>query len=399
MLMTADLQSLGHTKRRMALGGTMVTLLLSLVVYAYTAYTVNESLDGLSLALVLLTSLLYPAALLSGQYSVRKLDASYLSLLLVMETILLIVFMTGDLLVFYIAFEASLVPMVIVIGVWGSGAARLRAAYLFFLFALAGSLLMLLALLYVWSEAGTVSIDLLGNCSFALSPQVWLWSSFALALAVKTPLYPFHLWLYRAHAEAPVAGSVLLAGVVLKLATYGYVRILLGLFPEASAVMQPLVFALAGVTLVLSSLSVTRQSDVKAVIALSSVGHMAIVTLGLGSLSSAAITGSLLLSLAHGLVSPALFIIVGGVLYDRYHTRLVRYYRGLVFLMPLTVLMFFIASCANMAVPLTLNWLSEVLIIVGVFPSHPLMAVLTGSSVFLGAVYSVWLYSRMSYGT
>lgn len=258
---------------------------------------------------------------------------------------------------------------------------------------------MLIALLFLRLQFGTLSFQHLSNSALAVSPYTpWLWAGFVFAIAVKTPLYPFHLWLYRAHAEAPVAGSVLLAGVVLKIASYAFIRIPLGLYSETTYRFLPFLLTLSLVTLLLSSLSVLRQADFKAYIALSSVGHMAMVTLGLASCCYDGIQGGLLLSFAHGLVSPALFIVLGGTLYDRYHSRTILYYRGLVLLLPLTATFFFVASAMNMAVPPSPNWLAELLILTGLMATSPLAAVLASSGVVLSAAYTIWLFSRMSYG-
>jgi NADH-ubiquinone oxidoreductase chain 4 len=258
---------------------------------------------------------------------------------------------------------------------------------------------MLLAVLYIRVQTGTTDFVAVALAGIDPEAQRILWLGFWLALITKTPMVPLHIWLPRAHADAPLAGSMLLAGVVLKLATYGMLRVLLTMLPDATAHYTPLVQVLAIISLLYASLATIRQVDLKALIAYSSVAHMAVVVLGLFSNSLVGIQGALLLSLAHGVVSPALFILVGGVLYDRYHTRTLRYYRGLVVLMPLFATLLFLATACNMGVPLSGNWLAEVISLAGAFQRSPLVGVLGASGIVLSACYSVWLWTRLVGGS
>lgn len=355
----------------------------------------HVGIDGLSLYYVILTTLLMPICLLASWENIRYRLKAYFVALLVVETLLLTVFTVLDLLLFYVFFEAALVPLFLIVGIWGGSSTRVRAALLLFLYTLAGSLFMLLAIVVIAGHVGTTDFTLVTLTDFTSQGQRLLWLGFFVAFAVKTPLVPFHMWLPRAHAEAPLAGSILLAGVVLKLSSYGILRILLTILPDATHYFTPLVQTIAIVTLVYSSLATVRQVDFKALVAYSSIAHMAVVILGLFSNTLIGIEGGYVLSLAHGLVSPALFMLVGGVLYDRFHTRIVRYYRGLVVYMPVFASLFFIAACANIAVPLSLNWASEFMALAGAFQRSPIVGVLGASGIVLSACYTIWLWSRM----
>lgn len=275
--------------------------------------------------------------------------------MLILQSMLTAVFLVQDLLLFYVFFEAVLVPLFVLVGVWGASADRVRAAFLLFLYTLFGSLFMLLAFIAITSMAGTSDLQVLSLAGVNFEKQKLLWLAIFASLAVKTPLLPVHIWLSRAHVQASVAVSMLLAGLVLKLATYAYVRILLPILPEASAYYGPLVQTICVITLIYSSLTTLRQTDFKVLIAYSSVAHMAVVVIGLFSNSMQGIEGALLLSIGHGFVSPALFYCLGGVLYDRYHTRQLRYYRGLVQYMPIFAILLFVFVLGNMSTPLTLN--------------------------------------------
>ena len=390
----------------------MVTFALSIAIWAtydsstpgyqfVQSYTtvgfchIHVGVDALSLYYVVLTALLMPICLLASWENVQSRLKTYFAALLVVETLLLTVFTVLDLLLFYVFFEAALVPLFLIVGIWGGSDTRVRAALLLFLYTLAGSLFMLLAIVVIAGHVGTTDFTLVTLSDFSFKGQRLLWLGFFVAFAVKTPLVPFHMWLPRAHAEAPLAGSMLLAGVVLKLSTYGVLRILLPMLPDATNYFTPLVQTIAIVTLVYSSLATVRQVDFKALVAYSSIAHMAVVMLGIFSNTLIGIEGGYVLSLAHGLVSPALFMLVGGVLYDRYHTRIVRYYRGLVVYMPLFASLFFIAACANMAVPLSLNWASEFMALAGAFQRSPIVGILGASGIVLSACYTIWLWSRM----
>jgi NADH-ubiquinone oxidoreductase chain 4 len=293
---------------------------------------------------------------------------------------------------------AMVLPLLfIVILIFGHGDDRFRSAFLFFLYTLAGSLPMLLSILLIYSFIGSTDFQLISNIS--LEYQKILWLGFFVAFAVKTPLYPFIIWLPKAHADSPLAGSVILAATILKLATYGYLRILINILPDATNYFSPFIQTIAVITLIYSSLVTIVQQDTKRLIAYSSIGHMAIVVLGLFSNTIIGIEGAILLSIAHGLVSPALFTCVGGIIYDRTHTRLIPKIRGLVTFMPVFTILFFIFTLANCGVPLTLNFLGEQLSLIGIYERNPIVAVLGATSILLSACYSFFLYNRISYGT
>lgn len=355
--------------------------------------------DGLSIYYVLLTTLLTPVCLLASWSNVTHSIRLYNALQLVTCGLLLCVFVQIDLLMFYVSFEAVLVPLFFIVGMWGGSPSRTRSAMLLFLYTLAGSLFMLLAVVGLYAHTGTLDLTVLHGVAISKDVQHVLWICFALALAVKTPVVPVHVWLPRAHADAPLAGSMVLAGTVLKLATYGVLRVLLPVLPSATYYYSPLVYTVAIVSLVYASLATLRQSDFKALVAYSSVAHMAVVLMGLHSNTVLGITGGVMLSLAHGFVSPALFMLVGGVLYDRYHTRQLRYYRGLVLVMPVFSVLMFIATCANMGVPMTLNWLGEWIALAGTFQYSIVAGSLGALGIVLSACYSVWLWARMCTGS
>jgi NADH-ubiquinone oxidoreductase chain 4 len=360
---------------------------------------VHLGVDGISLYFVGLTGLLTPVCILASWDNVGHAIKQFMIAQLVIEGLLLAVFLVLDLLLFYVAFESVLVPLFLVVGIWGGSPTRLRSAMLLFLYTLAGSLFMLLSIMALYSHVGTTDFTVLTLTDIEPSQQRVLWLGFFIALAVKTPLVPFHIWLPRAHADAPLAGSMVLAGTVLKLATYGYLRVMIPMLPDATAYFTPLVQTVAVVTLIYSSLATMRQVDFKALVAYSSVSHMAVVVLGLFSNTIVGIEGAILLSLAHGVVSPALFMLVGGVLYDRFHTRAIMYYRGLGQFMPVFAVVFFLATACNMGVPLSLNWASELMALSGAFQRSPFAGVLGASGIVLSACYSIWLWSRLVGGS
>jgi NADH-ubiquinone oxidoreductase chain 4 len=289
--------------------------------------------------------------------------------------------------------------MFLVVGIWGGSVTRIRASFLLFLYTLAGSLFMLLAIMVIYYNVGSTDFTVVSVSEISLGGQKILWLAFFLSFAVKLPLSPFHIWLPRAHAEAPLRGSILLASVFLKLSVYGFLRISIGLLPDATNYFSPIVQTMRVVTLIYSSLACLRQSDTKALVAYSSIGHMAIVILGLFSNTVVGIEGAILLSIAHGFVSPAMFILVGGVMYDRFHTRVIRYYRGLAVYMPVFAVLFFITTAFNMAVPLSLNWTGEVMSLRGIFQRSPIVSILAASSIVLSASYSIFLFNRMAFGS
>ena len=362
----------------------------------------NVGVDGLSLFFVILTALVTPIAILSNYNTITENLKYYLISFLLLETVQMAVFVVLDLILFYVFFESVLPILFIIIIAYGSGENKERSALLFFLYTLAGSLFMLLAILELYSYIGSTDFQLLGIILSAsvlkLDYQTILWLAFFLAFAIKTPLWPMTGWLFRAHADSPLAGSIILAATILKLATYGYLRVLINLFPDATHYFNPLVQTIAAITIVFASLATIVQQDSKSLIAYSSISHMGVVVLGLFSNSIQGIEGALLLSLAHGFVSPALFIYVGGVLYERTGTRNFIYIRGLVHYMPVGTILFFIFTLCNTGIPLSLNFLGEQMSLIGIWERSPIIAVIGSSGIVLSACYSIFLYNRISYG-
>ena len=358
----------------------------------------NIGIDGISLYYVLLTTFITPIALLSNYKNIYKNLKYFLISFLILETLQIALFVVLDLFLFYIFFESVLPVLFIIIIVYGSGANRVRSALLFFLYTLAGSLFMLLAILQIYSYVGSTDFQLISLNEISLDSQKILWLAFFLAFAVKTPLWPLTGWLYRAHADSPLAGSILLAGTILKFATYGYIRVLINLLPDASHYFGPLVQTIAVVTLIYSSLATIIQQDTKSLIAYSSIAHMSVVILGLFSNTIQGIEGAILLSLAHGFVSPALFICVGGIIYERTGTRIIHYMRGLVTYMPVFTILFFIFTLANSGIPLSLNFLGEQLSLIGIWNKSPIIASIGATGIVFSACYSIYLYNRLSYG-
>lgn len=358
----------------------------------------NIGIDGISLYFILLTTFISPIAVLSNYNNINNNLKYFLISFLLLETLQIGVFIVLDLILFYIFFESVLPILFLIIIVYGSGEARIRSALLLFLYTLAGSLFMLLAILQIYSYVGTTDFQIISLSEINLESQKILWLGFFLAFAVKTPLWPFTGWLYRAHADSPLAGSILLAATILKFATYGYLRVLINFLPDATNYFSPLVQTIAIITLIYASLATIIQQDTKALIAYSSIAHMSVVILGLFSNTIQGIEGAILLALAHGFVSPALFICVGGVIYDRTGTRIIHYVRGLVTYMPVFTILFFIFTLSNTGIPLTLNFLGEQLSLIGIWERNPIIAALGASGIVLSAIYSIYLYNRISYG-
>jgi NADH-ubiquinone oxidoreductase chain 4 len=358
----------------------------------------NIGIDGISLYFLLLTTFISPIAILSNYNNINNNLKYFLISFLLLETLQIGVFIVLDLILFYIFFESVLPILFLIIIVYGSGEARIRSALLLFLYTLAGSLFMLLAILQIYSYVGSTDFQIISLSEINLDNQKILWLGFFLAFAVKTPLWPLTGWLYRAHADSPLAGSILLAATILKFATYGYLRVLINFLPDATNYFSPLIQTIAIITLIYASLATIIQQDTKALIAYSSIAHMSIVVLGLFSNTIQGIEGAILLALAHGFVSPALFICVGGVIYDRTGTRIIHYVRGLVTYMPVFSILFFIFILSNTGIPLTLNFLGEQLSLIGIWERSPLIAALGATGIVLSAIYSIYLYNRISYG-
>jgi NADH-quinone oxidoreductase subunit M len=352
--------------------------------------------DGISMLFVILTTFLMPLCILASWSSVDRRVKEYMIAFLILETLMIGVFCALDLVLFYVFFEAGLIPMFIIIGVWG-GKRRVYASFKFFLYTLAGSVLMLLAVMAMLWEAGTTDIPTLLAHDFPTGMQQWLWLAFFASFAVKMPMWPVHTWLPDAHVEAPTAGSVILAGILLKMGGYGFLRFSLPMFPDASLYFQPLVFTLSVIAIIYTSLVALMQEDIKKLIAYSSVAHMGYVTMGIFAMNVEGIQGGIFQMLSHGLVSGALFLCVG-VVYDRMHTREISAYGGLVNNMPKYAVVFLIFTMANVGLPGTSGFVGEFLTLVGVFRVNTWVALFAATGVILSAAYALWLYRRVVFG-
>lgn len=352
-------------------------------------------LDGISLFFILLTTFLIPVCLLVS--NVESQVKEYHIAFLILESLMLALFSVLDLFLFYIFFESVLIPIFVIIGVWGSRERKVRAAYQFFLYTLTGSLLMLLALLLIYLQAGSLDLQILYTTPFTEERQLLLWCAFFASFAVKVPMVPVHIWLPEAHVEAPTAGSVLLAGIMLKLGTYGFLRFSIPLFPYACQYFTPLVYTLSVIAIMYTSLTTLRQVDLKKIIAYSSVAHMNFVTLGLFSLNAQGVQGSILLMISHGLVSPALFLLVGG-LYDRHKTRTLRYYSGLCTTMPIFGILFVFFTMANISLPGTSSFVGEFCVLTGAFQNNTAASIFATTGIVTGAAYALWLCNRLLFG-
>lgn len=353
--------------------------------------------DGISLFFLVLTTLLITLSLLASYDSVKNNLKEFLINFLILLFILVGVFCVLDLLLFYIFFECVLIPMYLIIGIWGSRARKIRAGYFFFIYTLVGSVLMLLSILYIHIQVGSTDYEVLLNYHFNLSEQKILWFTFFCSFAAKVPMVPVHLWLPEAHVEAPTAGSVILAGVLLKLGTYGFIRFSLPLFTEASFYFAPLVYAFAAIGVVYTSFTAIRQTDFKRIIAYTSIAHMNLVIIGIFSFNTIGIEGAILQSLSHGFVASALFLIIG-VVYDRHHTRMVKYYGGLVHVMPIYIMIFLFFTMANIGLPGTSSFVGEFLLLVGSFKTNTTITFIGATGMIVGGCYALWLFNRIAYG-
>ncbi|MCX7354202.1 MAG: NADH-quinone oxidoreductase subunit M [Alphaproteobacteria bacterium] len=356
----------------------------------------HMGVDGISMPFVLLSTLLIPICVLASWDAVQHRVREYMIAFLVMETMMIGAFSALDIVPFYMFFECTLIPMFLIIGIWG-GPRRVYSAFKFFLYTLTGSVLMLLAILYMYFEAGTTDIPALMRFGFDPSRQIWLWLAFFASFAVKVPMWPVHTWLPDAHVEAPTAGSVLLAGVLLKFGGYGFLRFSVPMFPHATEFFTPLVFTLSVIAVIYTSLVALAQEDMKKLIAYSSVAHMAFVTIGIFSLDVQGVQGAMFQMLSHGVVSAALFLIVG-VVYDRIHSREIARYGGLVHRMPLYAATFMLFMLASVGLPGTSGFVGEFLVLVGAFKVNTLVAALAATGMVLGAAYMLWLYRRVVFG-
>ncbi len=408
-------EAVTRNTRYVALWTSFVVLVVVLLIWATFDTTTSEfqfverapwipafgieyhlGVDGISLLLIVLTAFLVPVCILCSWDSIRTRVREYMIAFLVMEAFIIGVFCALDFVLFYLFFEAMLIPMFLIIGIWG-GPRRVYSAFKFFLYTLAGSVLLLVAVLTMYFEAGTTSIPDLMDWRFDEDLQRWLWLAMFASFAVKVPMWPFHTWLPDAHVEAPTAGSVILAGILLKMGAYGFLRFSLPMLPEASVYFSPLVYCLSIVAIIYTSLVALMQEDMKKLIAYSSVAHMGFVTIGLFTMNQQGIEGGLFQMLSHGVVSAALFLVVG-VVYDRVHSRLIATYGGLVHRMPRYALVFMVFMLASVGLPGTSGFIGEFLVLVGAFRANTWVAFLATTGIVLGAAYMLWLYRRVVFG-
>jgi NADH-quinone oxidoreductase subunit M len=413
VLLRGNDDSVNRNARFIALWTTLLTFGLSLLMWRAFDPTTAQfqfleerawlgtikyrmGVDGISMPFVVLTAFLMPLCILASWQSITTRVKEYMIAFLVLETLMLGVFTSLDLVLFYLFFEGGLIPMFLIIGIWG-GQRRVYASFKFFLYTLAGSLLMLLAIMAIYWEAGTTDIPTLLTHGFPASMQTWLWFAFLASFAVKLPMWPVHTWLPDAHVEAPTAGSVILAGILLKMGGYGFLRFSIPMFPIASAEFAPLIFALSVVAIIYTSLVALAQEDMKKLIAYSSVAHMGFVTIGIFTLTMQGLQGGIFQMLSHGIVSAALFLCVG-VIYDRMHTREIAAYGGLADRMPLYAFCFMVFTLANVGLPGTSSFVGEFLSLTGAFRVNSWVAMLATTGIILSAAYALWLYRRLIFG-
>ena len=414
LFVPGDSDNAKNLTRWIALATSLVTFALSLWMWslfdqANTGFQFVENyrwigdsigyrmgVDGISFLFVVLTALLIPACILSSWGSITNRVREYMIVFLILETLCIGVFTALDLAMFYVFFEGSLIPMFLIIGIWG-GKRRIQAAYKFFFYTFTGSVLMLLAIMFMYWQAGTLDIRDLLKFHFDSSVQTWLWLAFFASFAVKMPMWPFHRWLPEAHVEAPTAGSVILAAILLKLGGYGFIRFSLAMFPDASAQFAPFIFTLSIAAIILTSLIALVQTDIKKLIAYSSVAHMGFVTMGIFSGNVMGIHGAVFQMLSHGIVSGALFLCVG-VVYDRMHTREIEAYGGLVERMPRYAFAFLVFTMANVGLPGTSGFVGEFLTMVGTFQINTWVVFFSAFGVILSAGYALYLYRRVIFG-
>jgi NADH-quinone oxidoreductase subunit M len=401
--------------RQVALLVTVTTFLLSLAIWfgfdpGTAAFQFEErvdwlpayniayrmGVDGISMPFVLLSTFLMPICILASWEAIEKMVREYMIAFLILETMMVGMFCALDMVLFYVFFEGVLIPMFLIIGVWGGGR-RVYSAFKFFLYTLTGSVLLLVAMLAMYLQEGTTDIPTLMNAKFAAEMQTWLWLGMFASFAVKVPMWPVHTWLPDAHVDAPTAGSVILAGVLLKMGGYGFLRLSMPMLPEASEFFTPLVYALSVIAVIYTSLVALVQEDMKKLIAYSSVAHMGFVTIGIFTATKQGVEGAIFQMLSHGVVSAALFLCVG-VVYDRLHTREIARYGGLVNNMPKYAFAFMVFMLASVGLPGTSGFVGEFLVLVGVFQVNTWVALLAASGVVLGAAYMLYLYRRVVYG-
>jgi NADH-quinone oxidoreductase subunit M len=415
LLIRGDEQSIAQNSRYVALWVSCFTFLVSLPVLigfdsTVTGYQFEEKavwlagtgigyhmgVDGISMPFVLLSTFLTPLAILASWQAITVRVREYMIAFLVLETMMVGMFVSLDMLMFYLFFEAVLIPMFLIIGIWG-GPRRVYAAFKFFLYTLLGSVLMLVCMLAMYIDAGTTDIPALAGHRFADTMQTWLFLGFLASFAVKVPMWPVHTWLPDAHVEAPTAGSMILAGVLLKMGGYGFLRFSLPMFPMASEYFAPLIFTLSIIAVIYTSLVALAQSDMKKMIAYSSVAHMGFVTIGIFTLTEQGIAGAMFQMISHGLVSAALFFCVG-VVYDRLHTRDISAYGGVATVMPHYAVFFMFMMLASVGLPGTSGFVGEMLVLVGAWHASSWVAFFTATGLVLGATYMLWLYRRVMFG-
>jgi NADH-quinone oxidoreductase subunit M len=400
--------------RWVALWTTLITFIISLILvwrfdpsssdFQFTerrpwlggAITYAMGVDGISLPFVILTTALLPICILASWTAIQRRVREYMIAFLVLETLMVGTFCALDLVLFYLFFEGGLIPMFLIIGVWG-GPRRVYASFKFFLYTFLGSVLMLLAIMAMYWQAGTTDIPTLLHHPFPMALQTWAWFAFLASFAVKLPMWPVHTWLPDAHVEAPTAGSVILAAILLKMGGYGFLRFSLPMFPEASAHLAPLIYALSVVAIIYTSLVALVQEDVKKLIAYSSVAHMGFVTMGIFAVTAQGVAGGIFQMISHGIVSAALFLCVG-IIYDRMHTREIAAYGGLVNRMPLYAFVFMVFSLANIGLPGTSGFIGEFLTMIGTFRVNTWVASLAAIGTILSSAYALWLYRKVVFG-
>lgn len=401
--------------KSIALTTTIINLIVSLIMfilfdfsskqfqfieehYQVSYFDVYLGVDGLSIYFILLTTIIMPVAILSNWNSIQSQNVlSFVVIMLLLETLLLATFLVLDVLLFYIFFESILPPLFLLIGLFGSSN-KVRASFYLFLYTLIGSLFMLLSIIVMSSIMGTTDFDALSKANFSYITQLFLFYGIFIAFAVKTPVIFLNTWLLKAHVESPLSGSIILAGIVLKLSLYGIFRLMLPLLPKASLNFTYIIYVIGVITIIYASFSTLRTIDIKELIAYSSVSHAAVYLIGAFSNTIQGIEGAIVLGLAHGFVSPALFICAGGILYDRSSTRLITYYRGMAQIMPIFSILFFILCLGNSGTPLTLNFIGEFMSLYGAFERMPILGILASTSIVLSAAYTIFMYNRIAFG-
>ncbi len=412
---TKEVQNLNSNIKVVALWTSLMTFIISLILLLNFDYNVDGfqfveksdwipefgivyflGIDGISLPFILLTTFLIPICIISSWNSIQQRIKEFMICFLFLETFILGMFCSLDLVVFYIFFEAVLIPMFIIIGIWG-GSNRIYAAFKFFLYTLLGSVLMLIGIVYILKTVGSSDLSVLTDFNFKFQVQFWLFLAFLFSFAVKVPMWPFHTWLPDAHVEAPTSGSVILAGILLKMGGYGFLRFSLPLFPEASLYFQPLIFSISCIAIIYTSLVAFAQTDIKKLIAYSSVAHMGFVTIGIFSFNKQGLDGAIFQMISHGLISSALFLAIG-VMYERLHTRDINMFGNFATKMPKFSVFLMIFTLGSVALPGTSGFVGEILVLAGVWKASPIVMILAGSSLVLGAIYMLRFYKKIAFG-